>query len=97
MIDYSNDPPSLIGQVVHSEDFEVEPALVALTELITRRLQSGETVVDDDFAKRFPEWVDFLQSMLPTIRELLELGRSVAHGPRPSAADFAYPIPRSEP
>ena len=49
MIDQGNDLPS---QAADSQEIEVEPALGALTEQITRRLESGEAIDGDDYAQQ---------------------------------------------
>ncbi|MHC5537047.1 hypothetical protein ACYOEI_02275, partial [Singulisphaera rosea] len=44
-------------------------------EEITRRLQSGESVEADAFATLDPELADPIRELLPTLHDLIELGR----------------------
>jgi hypothetical protein len=53
------------------------PTLAKLTELITRRLQSGEKVDAREFVERFPARTRSIRVLLPTLFDLVELGRSV--------------------
>ena len=56
--------------------------LAELSEQITRRLQAGDPVEADDFLDRYPSCSAPIRGLLPTLRELAELGRSVSRGRR---------------
>jgi hypothetical protein len=67
-----------------SEEYEMAshfnepmPTLARLTELMTRRLQSGESVDASEFVKRYPARTRSIRVLLPTLSDLVELGRSV--------------------
>lgn len=65
---------------------EPDPALAELAEEITRRLQSGEAVEADAFATLHPELADPIRELLPTMHDLMELGRletPASEGTRP--------------
>lgn len=56
------------------------PELAELAEEITRRLQAGEAVDFDDYAVRYAEWASSIRHLMPILREMAELGRSVVAG-----------------
>jgi hypothetical protein len=70
-----------------------DTTLAELTEEITRRLQSGESVEAAAYAKQHPEWVGPISELLPTLHELVDLGRSVGRG-RGLDPQLFYPIIR---
>lgn len=53
------------------------PELAELAEEITRRLQAGEVVKLEDYEARYSEWVDSIRNLLPILREMADLGRSL--------------------
>jgi hypothetical protein len=59
---------------------DADTTLAELTEEITRRLQSGESVEAATYANQHPEWVGPLSELLPTLHELVDLGKSVRRG-----------------
>ena len=52
------------------------PTLAKLIELMTRRLQSGEMIDANEFVQRYPARAHSIRVLLPTLFELVELGRS---------------------
>ena len=56
--------------------------LAELSEQITRRLQAGDPVEADDFLDRYPSCSAPIRGLLPTLRELAELGRSISRDRR---------------
>jgi hypothetical protein len=71
------------------------PTLAKLIELMTRRLQSGESVDPQEFVDRYPGRARSIRVLLPTLFDLVELGRSVprkaavrrSRGPFPGKAN----------
>lgn len=62
---------------------EVDPALAALAEQITRRLESGDPVDVEEYARRYPTWAGSIRGFFPTLRQLVALGRSASRGRGP--------------
>ncbi|MDR3636576.1 MAG: serine/threonine-protein kinase [Isosphaeraceae bacterium] len=58
----------------------LDPALADLAEEITERLQAGETFDPDDYEVQHPQWAGQIRRLLPVLREMAELARSVAGG-----------------
>jgi len=52
---------------------QVDPALAEIVEEITRRVQSGEEVDPEEYARSNPEWAALLRSLLLPLRELAQL------------------------
>jgi serine/threonine-protein kinase len=66
----------------------LDPELAELAEEITRRLQAGDAVDLDDYGARYPEWAGPIRRLMPVLREMAELGRSVTrdqHADQPQA------------
>jgi serine/threonine-protein kinase len=58
-----------------------DPVLDALVEELTNRLQAGEVVDVDDYARKYPDHVETLRRVLPTLEVLVALGQSTTpHG-----------------
>jgi hypothetical protein len=58
-----------------------------LVEQITRKLQRGEPLEADDYLRQFPACSEPILALLPTLRDLSDLGRSISgarHGKRPT-------------
>jgi eukaryotic-like serine/threonine-protein kinase len=71
---------------------EPDPRLADLAEEITRRLQSGEAVDVDAYAKLHPDRVGPIRALLPTMHDLIELGRTVARERRAAGrSDHSHP------
>lgn len=56
--------------------------LAELSEQITRKLQAGDPVEAGDFLERYPACSTPIRRLLPTLRELAELGRSISRDRR---------------
>jgi hypothetical protein len=56
------------------------PRLAELTEEITRRLQAGETFDAEAYVAQHPDCAGPIRDLLPTMHDLVELGRAVARG-----------------
>jgi serine/threonine-protein kinase len=65
---------------------DLDPALAELAEEITLRLQAGEAVDLDDYAARHPQWAGPIRRLMPCLREMADLGRSVARDHAPGHA-----------
>ena len=70
------------GQVVVNTDdasgiVEMDPVLVKLVEMMTRRIQAGETVDIEELATEYPSWAGTLRQLLPALCGLAELGQAV--------------------
>jgi hypothetical protein len=63
-------------------DGEDESPLAKLSEQITRRLQAGQPVAADDDQEQDPSCSEPIRGLLPTLRELAELGRSISRDRR---------------
>ena len=72
----------------------LDPELAELAEEITRRLQAGDVVDPEDYAARHPEWAGSIRRLMPILREMADLGRSVvgAGDERPLRALGESPI-----
>jgi eukaryotic-like serine/threonine-protein kinase len=72
----------------------LDPGLAELAEEITRRLQAGDVVDPEDYAARHPEWAGSIRRLMPILREMADLGRSVvgAGDERPLRASGESPI-----
>lgn len=55
----------------------LDPELAELADEITERLQRGEQVDLETYAARHPEWAVTIRSLMPVLREMAELSRSV--------------------
>jgi hypothetical protein len=69
------------GELIPTSAY-ADPTLAELTEEITRRLQSGESVEADSYANQHPECVGPISELLPTLHDLVDLGKSVRLGCR---------------
>ena len=58
---------------------ETNPRLAELTDEITRRLQAGEVIDAEAYAALHPDCAGTIRELLPTMHQLIELGRTVAH------------------
>jgi serine/threonine-protein kinase len=58
-------------------DVDPDPALAELAEEMTRRLQSGERVDVEDYVARYPDWAGQIRRLVPVLRGMVEIGRSV--------------------
>src|SRR5437899_2271079 len=56
-----------------------DPALDAMIEEVANRLQAGGEVDLEAIARRDPERADLLRQLLPAIRMMADLGRSIVH------------------
>ena len=56
---------------------QMDPVLIKLVEMITRRIQSGETVDVEELATEYPSWAGTLRQLLPALCGLAELGQAV--------------------
>lgn len=74
------------------------PRLDELTDEITRRLQAGEAFDADAYCAQYAEWAEPVRDLLPTMHDLIELGRTVAllrrAGAEPGPTDL---LTRKEP
>ncbi|QDV39164.1 hypothetical protein [Tautonia plasticadhaerens] len=61
-----------------------DPRLAELTEAITRRLLAGEPIDSPDDPAQPPDCAESIRELLPTILELVGLGRGVARAGQPS-------------
>jgi WD40 repeat protein/serine/threonine protein kinase len=68
-----------------------DSVLVDLFEEIAAKLQAGEQVDLEAYAREHPEQAEPLRRLLPTIHVLADLGRSAAKGD-PSVASVAAPV-----
>ncbi len=60
--------------------------LAELTEEITRRLQAGEVFDAEAYVARHSECAESIRDLMPTMHDLVELGRSLARrAPGPPA------------
>ncbi len=62
---------------VMSED-EIDQTLADLTDEITDRIESGESVRPGDYARSHPEHVEQIDRLLPTLHRIVVLGQSLA-------------------
>ena len=76
-----------------SGELTVDPVLAKLTEQITRKLQAGEVVEFEDYARRYPRWAGPIRRLLPTLLQLSELDHATepTRGERPSHESPAPP------
>jgi hypothetical protein len=58
--------------------------LAALAELLAHRIQSGEQVEVEDYARRYPAWAEAIRKLMPAIRDLAAFGRTMTGDPRKS-------------
>jgi hypothetical protein len=58
--------------------------LADLAELLARRIQAGEQVEVEDYVRRYPGWAKAIRKLMPAIRDLDALGRTMAGDPRKS-------------
>ncbi len=65
------------GEVDSAGDFDSE--LAALTEEITRRLESGDPVSADDCFGDNPACAEPIRRLLPAMRQMVSLGAQIAH------------------
>jgi hypothetical protein len=61
-----------------STDGEDRSPLAELSEKITRRLQDGEPVEAEDYLDQYPSCAGPIRGLLPTLRDLADLGRSIS-------------------
>jgi hypothetical protein len=59
-----------------SQAIERHAELAALTEQITRRMHAGEAIDVEDYALRYPKLAGPMRRLLPTLRQLAQLGRA---------------------
>jgi hypothetical protein len=52
-----------------------DPALAEVAEQITRRLQAGQTIDEDDYVRRHPTLAAPIRLLMPAICGLAELGQ----------------------
>jgi eukaryotic-like serine/threonine-protein kinase len=55
----------------------LDPGLAEIADEITEQLQRGEEVDLDACDVRYPEWAATIRSLMPVLREMAELGRTV--------------------
>jgi hypothetical protein len=67
MIDQTDNP----GQL----DDEVDPALADLTEVLSENLRAGQAVDVEEYIERHPLLADSIRQLVPTIRDLVSIGR----------------------
>src|SRR5262245_53680789 len=76
---------------------DTDSALEQLIEQCARRLEAGEPLDVEDYARRHPEHAERLRRVLPAMQALAELGRSVSSsrggaaggvGPRGALGDY---------
>ena len=60
----------------------MESILSDLTEQWTSKLQSREILDLDEYAREHPDQARLIRDLIPTLRELVELGRAVDRGRR---------------
>ena len=77
------------------ELIDTERMLAEVTEEIARRLQSGESLEVDAIADQYPHSAGPIRELLPTLNDLVELGRSVALGRRRQTND-SHPFARED-
>ncbi|MHC5540756.1 hypothetical protein ACYOEI_21255, partial [Singulisphaera rosea] len=65
-------------------------------EQITRRLESGDSVDVEEYARRYPSWAGSIRGFFPTLRQLVALGQSASRG-RNSLRSPEDRDPRSSP
>jgi eukaryotic-like serine/threonine-protein kinase len=61
-----------------------DPNLADLAELLARRIQAGEQLEVEDYVRRYPGWAEAIRKLMPAIRDLAALGRTMAGDPRKS-------------
>jgi hypothetical protein len=69
--------------------------LADLTEEITRRLQDGEAVDLEEYARRFPRCAGAIRRLLPMLRGLATLARAPEPGCDKRPATGPEPQPKS--
>jgi hypothetical protein len=69
--------------------------LAELTEQITRRLQDGEAVDLEEYARRFPRCAGPIRRLLPTLRGLAALDRASEPGCDTRPPSGSQPPPKS--
>src|SRR5438309_1870563 len=60
-----------------SEPSGSDAEFARVVEQITRRLQVGEDIDEARLAEDYPAWAETIGGLMPTLRELAELGRVV--------------------
>jgi serine/threonine protein kinase/tetratricopeptide (TPR) repeat protein len=58
-------------------DVDTDAALAELAEEMTRRLESGERVDVEDYVARYPDWAGPIRRLVPVVRGMVEMARSV--------------------
>jgi hypothetical protein len=58
--------------------------LADLADLLARRIQAGEQVEVEDYIRRYPGWDEAIRKLMPAIRDLAALGRTMAGDSRKS-------------
>jgi hypothetical protein len=59
-----------------------DQTLADLTEQISFRLQAGERVHAEDYARRYPAYASLIRWLLPALRILVAFGRATERDPR---------------
>ena len=58
-------------------DVDVDPALADLTDLLSQSVAAGDAVDVENYAAQYPALADSIRQIVPTIRGLVSLGRSI--------------------
>ncbi len=58
-------------------DVDVDPALGDLTDLLSQSLAAGDAVDAENYAAQYPALADSIRQIVPAIRGLVSLGRSI--------------------